>query len=114
MRSLDIKFTKISAIMITHLHGDHCFGLFGLLSSLALHGRAIPLALVGPEGIKEMVSTVLRLSGGASERERASEREERESEKRESERKRDRERSPTWYPCNCACVGALHPGASCG
>jgi ribonuclease BN (tRNA processing enzyme) len=74
MRSLDIKFSKISAIMITHLHGDHCFGLFGLLSSLALHGRAIPLALVGPEGIKEMVSTVLRLSGGASKRERERER----------------------------------------
>jgi ribonuclease Z len=82
MRSQDVKLTKVSAIMITHLHGDHCFGLFGLLSTLALHGRSAPLVLVGPVGIKEMVSTVLRLSGGAR---------------------------PACCPCTC--LGALRVGA---
>ena len=64
MRSMDVKVTKISAIFITHLHGDHCYGLFGLLSTLALNGRSLPLPVLGPVGVKEMVMTVLRLSGG--------------------------------------------------
>ena len=66
MRSMDVKVTKISAIFITHLHGDHCYGLFGLLSTLALNGRSLPLPVLGPVGVKEMVMTVLRLSGERS------------------------------------------------
>ena len=63
MRASDIKVPQISAILITHLHGDHCFGLFGLLSTLALNGRTAPLPVLGPIGLNEMVTTVLRLSG---------------------------------------------------
>jgi len=63
MKSSTLKMTKIRAIFVTHLHGDHCFGLPGLLCTLSLDGRTAPLPLVGPIGVKEMVETVLRLSG---------------------------------------------------
>eukprot|EP01128_Nolandella_sp_AFSM9_P001861 TRINITY_DN12264_c1_g1_i1.p1 TRINITY_DN12264_c1_g1~~TRINITY_DN12264_c1_g1_i1.p1 ORF type:complete len:327 (-),score=66.59 TRINITY_DN12264_c1_g1_i1:99-1055(-) len=57
-----MKPSKIQAIFITHLHGDHCFGLPGLLASLSLSGVLKSLTLVGPEGLKEMVETNLKLS----------------------------------------------------
>jgi ribonuclease Z len=63
MRSSAVKVTKVSAIFITHLHGDHCFGLPGLLCTLGLNGRTAPLPVVGPQGVQELVTTVLRLSG---------------------------------------------------
>jgi ribonuclease Z len=57
-------------IFITHLHGDHCFGLFGLLASLGLRMGSGPsqtapptVKVVGPTGIKELVETVFRFSG---------------------------------------------------
>ncbi|MEJ2500564.1 MAG: MBL fold metallo-hydrolase, partial [Campylobacterales bacterium] len=42
---------KLAAIFITHLHGDHIFGLPGLLSSKRLDGALRPLTIYGPEGI---------------------------------------------------------------
>lgn len=59
-----LKASKLEAILLTHLHGDHCFGLFGLLHTVAMEGRKEPLLLVGPEGLREMVDTVFRCSGG--------------------------------------------------
>jgi ribonuclease Z len=53
---------KVERILITHLHGDHCYGLFGMLSLIAIHGRIDPVEVVGPHGIAEMLATVLRLS----------------------------------------------------
>jgi ribonuclease BN (tRNA processing enzyme) len=53
----------LDAIFITHLHGDHCFGLFGLLGTLGMGMvRTRPLTIVGPIGIREMVVTVMRAS----------------------------------------------------
>lgn len=54
----------IDNILITHLHGDHCYGLFGLMHTLNMSGRTSPLYLWGPVGINELVSTVMRLTGG--------------------------------------------------
>ncbi|CAE7732081.1 rbn [Symbiodinium microadriaticum] len=51
-------------ILLTHLHGDHCYGLFGLLQTAALEGRKDPLLIVGPQGLRTMVETVLLSSGG--------------------------------------------------
>eukprot|EP00811_Abedinium_folium_P000565 NODE_10518_length_1346_cov_3.393765.p1 GENE.NODE_10518_length_1346_cov_3.393765~~NODE_10518_length_1346_cov_3.393765.p1 ORF type:complete len:355 (+),score=131.75 NODE_10518_length_1346_cov_3.393765:67-1131(+) len=59
-----LKASQIAAICITHMHGDHCFGIFGLLAALALEGRKEPIDIVGPVGLREMVETVLRLGGG--------------------------------------------------
>ncbi len=54
---------KIEKIFITHLHGDHIFGLPGLLCSRSMSGIAAPLTIYGPAGIKEYVEVNLRLSG---------------------------------------------------
>lgn len=54
---------KIERIFITHLHGDHLFGLPGLLCSRSMAGNMLPLTIYGPKGIREFVDMALRLSG---------------------------------------------------
>ncbi|WP_047979978.1 ribonuclease Z [Ornithinibacillus contaminans] len=58
-----IKPRKITKIFITHLHGDHIFGLPGLVSSRSFQGGTDELIIYGPKGIKEYVQTSLQLSG---------------------------------------------------
>jgi len=58
-----VKPGKIEKIFITHLHGDHIFGLPGLLTSRSMNGSPDPLTLYGPKGIKTFVETALQLSG---------------------------------------------------
>ena len=55
MRRYRLSPARINHIFISHLHGDHVFGLFGLLSSLGLMGRKTPLNMYGPSALKEMV-----------------------------------------------------------
>lgn len=50
-----LKASKIDYIFISHLHGDHYFGLIGLLSSMHLNGRIKPLHIYGPKAIKEIL-----------------------------------------------------------
>jgi ribonuclease Z len=57
-----VRSGAIEAIFITHLHGDHVYGLPGLLASMSMNGRDRPLTLVGPEGLREHVECVLRTS----------------------------------------------------
>lgn len=57
-----LKPRKVTKIFITHLHGDHIFGLPGFLSSRAFQGGNTPLSIYGPPGIKEYVLTSLRIS----------------------------------------------------
>lgn len=57
-----IKTTKIHAIFISHLHGDHYLGLMGLLNTMNLGGRTEPLHLHGPKGLQEIVSIQLKYS----------------------------------------------------
>ena len=54
---------KLDKIFITHLHGDHLFGLPGLLCSRSMAGNIQPLTIYGPPGIREFVETSLRISG---------------------------------------------------
>ncbi len=49
LRKNRIRFAKINHIFISHLHGDHVFGLYGLLSTFSLMGRKTPIHLYAPE-----------------------------------------------------------------
>lgn len=57
-----LSLQRLEAIFITHTHGDHCFGLFGLLASAAMHGRRKPLTIVGVPEVKAMIDHVQLLS----------------------------------------------------
>lgn len=61
LRRYRLRFSKIEHIFISHLHGDHFFGLPGLVSTFRLLGREKPLHIYGPKGIKEAITLLLRL-----------------------------------------------------
>ena len=61
LRRSRIRFTKIGAVFISHLHGDHCFGLMGIISSFGLLGRTAPLHVYAPEELGPMLEAQLRL-----------------------------------------------------
>lgn len=62
LRKNKIKFSKIEHIFISHLHGDHVYGLIGLVSTFMLLNRTADLHIYGPKGIKEIITLQLRLS----------------------------------------------------
>ncbi|WP_367753248.1 ribonuclease Z [Flavobacterium sp. WC2430] len=62
LRKNKIKFSKINHIFISHLHGDHFFGLIGIVSTFTLLGRTTDLHIYGPVGIKEIILLQLRLA----------------------------------------------------
>lgn len=53
-RRTHVHFAKINAIFISHLHGDHCFGLLGLLSTLGMLGRTAKLKVYAPESYGDL------------------------------------------------------------
>ena len=55
LRRAKVPFENINTIFISHLHGDHYYGIFGLLASLNLTGRKTPLVIYGPKGLEELV-----------------------------------------------------------
>ena len=61
MRHRRIRFGRLNHIFISHLHGDHCFGLPGLISTLGMLGRTGDLFIHGPEGVEEYLQPVLNL-----------------------------------------------------
>ncbi|MBC5834016.1 ribonuclease Z [Flavobacterium sp. F372] len=61
LRKHKIKFSQIEHIFISHLHGDHFFGLIGLISTFMLLGREKDLHVYGPKGIKEAILLLLKL-----------------------------------------------------
>ncbi|WP_062057631.1 ribonuclease Z [Aquimarina longa] len=62
LRRNKIRFSRIQHIFISHLHGDHFFGLIGLVSTFRMLGRDTPLHIYGPKGIKEVITLQLKLS----------------------------------------------------
>jgi ribonuclease Z len=62
LRNQKIKFSRIKHIFISHLHGDHFYGLVGLISTFRLLGRTADLHVYGPKGIKEVITLQLKLA----------------------------------------------------
>lgn len=60
LRKNKLKFSKINHIFISHLHGDHFYGLVGLISTFMLLNRQTDLHVYGPKGVKEIILLQLR------------------------------------------------------
>lgn len=63
MRKFGVKFQRIDIVLISHLHGDHYFGLVGLLSTMHLLGRVKPIQIYAPEELKEIIFIQLNYGG---------------------------------------------------
>jgi ribonuclease Z len=62
LRKHKIKFNQIKHIFISHLHGDHYFGLIGLISTFNLLNRDTNLHIYGPKGLKEIITLQIKLA----------------------------------------------------
>ena len=56
-----LGWNKKMKIFVTHLHGDHCIGILGLLQTMTLQNRVEPLEIYGPEGIEEFISSNIKI-----------------------------------------------------
>lgn len=61
MRKYGLKIQSLQLILISHLHGDHFFGLVGLLSTMHLLGRNNGLTIIGPKGLEEIIRSQLEI-----------------------------------------------------
>lgn len=59
LRKSKLKFSRLNHIFISHLHGDHCFGLPGLISTFGLLGRTADLHIYSPKGLEQVMKPVL-------------------------------------------------------
>ena len=63
IRQHHLKLQSLGTVLISHLHGDHFFGLAPLLSTMHLCGRTEPMTIVAPKGAKEVIKTTFALTG---------------------------------------------------
>lgn len=61
LRRSRIRFTKIRAVFITHIHGDHCFGLIGMISTFGMLGRTESLHVYAPAALGGMLEAQIKL-----------------------------------------------------
>ncbi len=64
MSEFKVRRSKLNHIFISHLHGDHIFGLPGLFSSLSLNGRVEPITIYGPIGLRLFLETMRDVTDG--------------------------------------------------
>lgn len=64
LKRFGIKFQRIDAIFITHLHGDHYFGLIGLLNSMQLYDREKEIHIYGPQLLEKIIRIQVDAAGG--------------------------------------------------
>ncbi len=63
LRRNKVKFSRVKHIFISHLHGDHYFGLIGLVNTFSLLNRETELHIYAPKGLKEVITLQMKLSG---------------------------------------------------
>ena len=56
-----LGWNKKMKIMVTHLHGDHCIGILGLLQTMTLQKRTEPIEIYGPDGIEEFIAANIKV-----------------------------------------------------
>lgn len=56
IRKAKIHFDKVLSVFISHLHGDHCFGLIGMISTFGMLGRTAPLHVYAPKELEKMLN----------------------------------------------------------
>ncbi|SFF98449.1 ribonuclease Z [Prevotella sp. KH2C16] len=61
LRKTRLRFTKIGCVFISHLHGDHCFGLIGLISTFGMLGRTVPLHVYAPKELEPMLHAQMEM-----------------------------------------------------
>ena len=59
MMRYHVSMSKLEAVFISHVHGDHMFGLFGLFSTFGMGGRTAPLHVYGPGNLKPFITFFL-------------------------------------------------------
>lgn len=59
LRRSKINFQRLQAVFISHLHGDHCFGLIGMISTFGLMGRTAPLSIYGPKELGPVLDMLI-------------------------------------------------------
>lgn len=62
MQAYGIRWARINHVFISHLHGDHYFGIFGLLTSMSLFGRIAPLHLYAPAPLEGLIQNMLAMA----------------------------------------------------
>ncbi|MWN31050.1 MULTISPECIES: ribonuclease Z [unclassified Gilliamella] len=62
MQKAKFSLAKLEVIFLTHLHGDHLFGLPGVLTTRSLMQNQSPLTLIAPKGVKQFIETVIEIS----------------------------------------------------
>lgn len=63
LQKSELSYQQISQIWLSHYHGDHCFGVPGLVKTMALNERDRPLHLYGPKGLRRMVDAWRQMGG---------------------------------------------------
>ncbi len=63
-RQLHLSFVKVNSIFLSHIHGDHVFGLFGMLSTMSLYHRLEPLRIFAPAPFAPVLEFFLSTFGG--------------------------------------------------
>ena len=61
VRRSHINFSKLQAVFISHIHGDHVFGLMGMISTFGLQGRTAPLHVYAPEGYESLFHAEMQM-----------------------------------------------------
>lgn len=64
LRRMHVRFTQIAAVLISHLHGDHCFGLIGMISSFGMLGRNTPLHIYAPGEFEPILNSLMTMFCG--------------------------------------------------